>query len=149
MNCIRYSRNDIVRKIGKIKDTFYNDGFYNTPVVVKNHTLSASSGFFNRNATVTTTSALVSGIVEFGPEIVLHDEVVEKIGGDVRLTVRVADKDTILTAEEIWIGCTLSGTIVTSYDDATMYKIKNDKPTMYEEDHIFVLEITGTNDGNS
>lgn len=140
-----YSYGDIERKVGKFKQRLYSDGFYRDQVICRVATSSGASGYFDRGATFTYTAKLVSGIAEYGPQLVTNHNVIETIQGDVRLTVRLADKMTVISATEIWLGCTLSGTVVASggYSGATKYRIKNSKPDMFNQDHIFVLVVDG------
>lgn len=139
----QYSYKDLTRKVGDFKRRLYTDGFYRDQVVCKVITISGASGLFNRSATYTSSITIISGIAEYGPQLVTNHNVVESIDGDVRLTTRLIAKATILNATQLWLGCTLSGLLVKSYSGAVKYRVASNKPDMFGQDHIFVLKTDG------
>lgn len=143
-----FSYNDFNRKISDIKDSLYDDGFYNTLVAVKNRTISGASGYFNRSANITYTSSVVYAIVEYGPDYESNDNIIRTQEGDVSITVRSTDANTIESADEIWLNTTNSNGIVTSYDKAVQYAIRSNKPSLFGNDKIFICNIAGRKNDN-
>ena len=129
-----YGDTDFIRKVRSVKDNLWADNFYNSTIVCRTITVHSGSGspsesgFFRRTSVISQTDTTVKGIVEFGPFYVNHDNVVESIGGDVRLAVRVQDASNIFKANRLYIS-------------GVKYQIRSDKPALLGYDHIFVLTV--------
>ncbi len=136
-----YSEKAMIRKIGRIKDNLYDDGFYNKIIVLRTFINTNEDGYFNREMTQTYTDATVNGIVEYGPGFVNHDNVIETVEGDARVTIRAIDKPDE-SVNEIWLNCTVTNGNI-DFTNGVKYGIRSSKPSLVELDYIYVLNIAG------
>ena len=140
-----WSDAEFTRKVQTIKDKLRDkDDFYQDTLLTRVLVKTGSSGLYNRNVVTSHTDTLVSGVAVYRAEYTSYEEDVKTIDADVQFTCKVNDKSTILAADELWLNYSLSGSSVTS---GKMYKIKSDRPSLFELDHIFDLVLAGKQSG--
>lgn len=135
-----YSLKDITRKATLIKDKLRTDGFYDDTILCRVKTTSGASGIFNRGAKITYTDVIVSGIIEVNPIVMQDKNVVETSDGEARFTCKESYASSVIKADEIWYGYTLTSGKITL---GTQYKVKSNRKDLFDIDRIFMLKQFG------
>jgi len=135
-----FGKCEFARKVKIIKDDLRDNGFYGSTLLTRVVVETGASGLYNRGMTISHTDTTVSGVAVYRPEYQSYEEEVMTIDTDVQFTCEAASKNTILNADELWLNYTLSGSAVTA---GTLYKVRSDKTSLFEIDHIFNLAIAG------
>ncbi|MDD4804342.1 MAG: hypothetical protein PHN69_04135 [Candidatus Pacebacteria bacterium] len=135
-----WSNTDFTRKIKTVKDSMRNNEFYNDKILTRIVNRTGASGLYNRNMVISHTDTEVKGVVVYRADVMNYDNDITVINGDAQFTCAIADKDTILDADELWLDYTTTGSSIIS---GTMYKVKSSRNCLFGVDHIFELAKAG------
>jgi len=145
-----YNDADLTRKFRIIKNNLYSDGFYRDKVVCRAIETTDGDDIYDRDAVIEITDVVVNAIVEHGPIFNTYNNMVEIENADIKLTVRADDSIYINSANEIWIGCTIVGSLPLYSNETTKeisqgssYIVRSKKPSIQNLDDIYILGLKG------